>query len=220
MGNKSLLELIKHYWYLGILFVILIVVLVIGTNQEKPWSKSLTKIETTSSIAEEVESASVESEVSPTVSEDKNNVFRKESKLFFLRDHQTNIEETEATVESEPVEENEDSSVEVESSEPAESSSYTPTYSNDTYSKPKSSSSKNSTSKPKTSKQPTQTPATEPKESTPVIESKPKPAPAPEEPKPVESEPVESVPVESDPEVIEPETPTEEDSSADSSITE
>lgn len=218
MGNKSLLELIKQYWYLGILFVILIVVLVIGTNQEKPWSESLAITETTSSTAEEAQSAIVESEVSSTVSEDKDNVFRKETKLFFLSDHQPDIEEMEESVESEPeeLEEAEDSTVEVESIEPTESSSYTPTYSNDTYSKPKSSSSSstNSSPKPTTPKQPVKDPVPETDESESVHESNSEPVETPE----TDSETTEDS--SSAPEIIESETSAEEIPSIDSSISE
>ncbi|MER2179979.1 MAG: hypothetical protein ABS890_05010, partial [Carnobacterium inhibens] len=81
MRNKSFLELIKHYWYLGILFGIFIVVLVIGTNQEKPWSESLAITESKSSIAE-VDSSIVESKDSSAELEDKNNVSRIDSELF------------------------------------------------------------------------------------------------------------------------------------------
>lgn len=95
MRNKNFLELIKHYWYLGILFGIFIVVLIIGTNQEKPWSESLAITESKSSIAE-VESSVIESEDSSAEAEleDKNNVSRIDSELFFLSDRQAEVEET------------------------------------------------------------------------------------------------------------------------------
>ena len=235
MRNKSLLGFIKHYWYLGILFVILMVVLVIGTQQEKPWSTNLDAPETKSSVIKG-KSANVESEASSAESEDSDDASRIDSELFFLSDHQkeseeseleeTESEETEASAEikSEKTDEDDDLINDYDSNQANRTSSYTPTYSNDNYSKPKSSNSaiekKPTTTTP--SKPPAKTSVTESaelKESISVVESKPTPIEIPTVEVEVEESAESEQPEESvAPEVIESEKPIEENSSIDPSL--
>ncbi len=232
MRKRSLLGLIKHYWYLGILFIILIVVLVIGTQQERPWSTDLDATETKSSVIKD-KSASVESETSSAESEDSDDASRIDSELFFLSDDQKESEESEleepeneetedlAEIKSEEIDEDDDPINDYDSNQTNRTSSYTPTYSNDNYSKPKSSTSsiqkKPTTSMP--SKQPAKTPAAEPeelKESISVVESKPKPIEIPTVEVEVEESAKPEKPEESTaPEVAESEKPIEKDSSID-----
>lgn len=240
MRNRSLLEFIKHYWYLGILFIILIVVLVIGTQKEKPWSTNLDATETKSAVIKD-KSADVESEASSAESEDSDSASRIDSDLFFLSDHEKEneelgseeieIEETDDLAETtfEEIDEVDGSTNGYDNTQTNRTSSYTPTYSNDSYSKPKRSNSatKNKSTTSTTSKPSakTKTPVAEPeeiKESISTVESKPKQ-------KPIETPTVEvDVDVEDSteseqpvepvaPEVIESEKPLEEDFLIDSS---
>ncbi|MGY0401737.1 hypothetical protein [Carnobacterium jeotgali] len=222
MRNNSLFELIKHYWYLGILVIILILVIGMGMNQEKPWSKSLAVTESKTSIVE-VESDVVESKESPKITdiENKGNVSRKNSDLFFLSDHHEKNEIEEESTELAETEEVIESDTAAD-----ESSTYLPTYSNDSYSTPKSSKTPTKNSTPKKN----QSNTTTPKQPTDAIKESTKPKPAESTSAPVEApetidstKPVEPVkpeiPVEhpTTPEEPKPEPPVEETPSTESS---